>query len=46
MAAIRKYAGLDDIDLAPDIYETPELVDDTSTLQVHTSGVISFKLCH
>ncbi|KAL8671716.1 MAG: hypothetical protein Q9168_003787 [Polycauliona sp. 1 TL-2023] len=33
MAAGRKYAGLVDLDAAaPDIYETPELTDDTSTV--------------
>ncbi|MCJ1354694.1 MAG: hypothetical protein MMC33_004683 [Icmadophila ericetorum] len=31
MSDIRKYAGLPDIDAAPDIYETPELTDDNST---------------
>ncbi|KAA6416017.1 MAG: dynactin subunit [Lasallia pustulata] len=31
MSDHRKYAGLPDLDLAPDIYETPDLTDDTST---------------
>ncbi|KAL2270930.1 hypothetical protein VTJ83DRAFT_301 [Remersonia thermophila] len=30
--ASRKYAGLPDLDSAPDIYETPELTDDQSTV--------------
>jgi len=32
MARERKYAGLPDMDDAPDIYETPDLTDDTSTV--------------
>ncbi|GAB7341320.1 hypothetical protein MBLNU457_7589t1 [Dothideomycetes sp. NU457] len=36
MAAARKYAGLDDIDDAADIYETPELTDG-STVQTSTA---------
>ncbi|PNY26893.1 Dynactin subunit 2, partial [Tolypocladium capitatum] len=32
MAHNRKYAGLPDLDSAPDIYETPELTDDNSTV--------------
>ncbi|KAK4231775.1 Dynamitin-domain-containing protein [Podospora fimiseda] len=32
MAANRKYAALPDLDSAPDIYETPELTDDNSTI--------------
>ncbi|KUI61638.1 Dynactin subunit 2-A [Cytospora mali] len=32
MALNRKYAALPDLDSAPDIYETPELTDDTSTV--------------
>ncbi|KAI1248467.1 hypothetical protein MGN70_009665 [Eutypa lata] len=32
MALNRKYANLPDLDSAPDIYETPELTDDTSTV--------------
>ncbi|KAI1333460.1 Dynamitin-domain-containing protein [Xylariaceae sp. FL0016] len=32
MAVNRKYADLPDLDSAPDIYETPELTDDTSTV--------------
>ncbi|KAI2011515.1 hypothetical protein LOZ52_004779 [Ophidiomyces ophidiicola] len=35
MAFNKKYAGLPDLDLAPDIYETPELTDD-STLPTAT----------
>lgn len=31
MSTVRKYAGLPDLDPAPDIYETPELTEDTST---------------
>ncbi|KAF2436518.1 hypothetical protein EJ08DRAFT_644853 [Tothia fuscella] len=29
----RKYAGLPDLDLAPDVYQTPDLTDDVSTTQ-------------
>ncbi|KAF4121363.1 nuclear migration protein JNM1 [Geosmithia morbida] len=36
MARERKYAGLPDMDDAPDIYETPELTDDTSTVPTAT----------
>ncbi|KAH7634753.1 Dynamitin-domain-containing protein [Sordaria sp. MPI-SDFR-AT-0083] len=32
MASSRKYAALPDLDSAPDIYETPELTDDNSTV--------------
>jgi nuclear migration protein JNM1 len=32
MAMNRKYAALPDLDSAPDIYETPELTDDNSTV--------------
>ncbi|CEJ81703.1 Putative Dynamitin [[Torrubiella] hemipterigena] len=32
MALNRKYANLPDLDSAPDIYETPDLVDDNSTV--------------
>ncbi|CAN8099268.1 unnamed protein product [Discula destructiva] len=42
MALNRKYAALPDLDSAPDIYETPELTDDTSTvpttLQSHSDN--------
>ncbi|KAL6715774.1 hypothetical protein ACLMJK_006735 [Lecanora helva] len=31
MSTVRKYTALPDLDPAPDIYETPELTDDTST---------------
>ena len=34
MSSSRKYAGLPDLDIAPDIYETPELTDDASTRPV------------
>ncbi|KKY19367.1 hypothetical protein UCRPC4_g04527 [Phaeomoniella chlamydospora] len=34
MAVNKKYADLPDLDLAPDIYQTPELVDDASTAKV------------
>ncbi|MCJ1380347.1 hypothetical protein MMC17_003450 [Xylographa soralifera] len=37
MSSIRKYAGLPDLDIAPDIYETPELIDDTSTRPTSTA---------
>ena len=33
----RKYTNLPGIDTAPDIYETPDLVDDTSTIQASTA---------
>ncbi|KAJ3579293.1 hypothetical protein NPX13_g1276 [Xylaria arbuscula] len=36
MAVNRKYADLPDLDSAPDIYETPELTDDNSTIPVGT----------
>ncbi|KAJ8123359.1 hypothetical protein O1611_g9611 [Lasiodiplodia mahajangana] len=32
MAVNRKYADLPDLDSAPDIYETPDLTDDNSTI--------------
>ncbi|KAJ9624809.1 hypothetical protein H2203_004759 [Taxawa tesnikishii (nom. ined.)] len=38
MAQVRKYAQLPDLDNAPDIYETPDLVDDASTLQTSTGA--------
>ncbi|KAF2459983.1 Dynamitin-domain-containing protein [Lineolata rhizophorae] len=34
MTQSRKYANLPDLDSAPDIYETPELTDDASTLRL------------
>ncbi|KAK4116233.1 hypothetical protein N656DRAFT_794559 [Canariomyces notabilis] len=37
MAANRKYAALPDLDSAPDIYETPELTDDASTIPPTTA---------
>ena len=37
MAAKNKYAGLVDVDdVAPEVYETPDLTDDASTLQTNT----------
>ncbi|PWY95147.1 dynactin subunit [Aspergillus sclerotioniger CBS 115572] len=36
MSFNRKYAGLPDLDLAPDIYETPDLTDEASTLPTTT----------
>ncbi|KAF4947283.1 hypothetical protein FGADI_10592 [Fusarium gaditjirri] len=36
MALNRKYAALPDLDSAPDIYETPELTDDNSTVPTTT----------
>ncbi|KAL9130829.1 MAG: hypothetical protein Q9217_001081 [Psora testacea] len=37
MSGARKYAGLPDLDHAPDIYETPDLTDDTSTHPTSTA---------
>ncbi|KAI9660170.1 MAG: hypothetical protein M1829_006506 [Trizodia sp. TS-e1964] len=37
MAQSRKYAALPDLDLAPDVYQTPELTDDNSTLPNSTT---------
>ncbi|KAL2041346.1 hypothetical protein N7G274_005728 [Stereocaulon virgatum] len=37
MSTVRKYAGLPDLDPAPDIYETPELTDDNSTHPTSTT---------
>ncbi|KAF5659696.1 dynactin subunit 2 [Fusarium heterosporum] len=37
MALNRKYAALPDLDSAPDIYETPELTDDNSTVPTTTA---------
>ncbi|PFH59142.1 hypothetical protein XA68_12762 [Ophiocordyceps unilateralis] len=37
MALNRKYANLPDLDSAPDIYETPELTDDNSTVPTTTN---------
>ncbi|KAI9803618.1 MAG: hypothetical protein M1826_004949 [Phylliscum demangeonii] len=37
MASTRKYAALPDLDSAPDIYETPELTDDLSTIRTSTA---------
>ncbi|KAL4781448.1 Dynamitin-domain-containing protein [Aspergillus varians] len=36
MAFNKKYAGLPDLDLAPDIYETPDLTDEASTIPTAT----------
>ncbi|KAL4811284.1 Dynamitin-domain-containing protein [Aspergillus unguis] len=36
MAFNKKYAGLPDLDLAPDIYETPDLTDEASTVPTTT----------
>ncbi|CBF75825.1 dynactin subunit 2 [Aspergillus nidulans FGSC A4] len=36
MAFNKKYAGLPDLDLAPDIYETPDLTDEASTVPTAT----------
>ncbi|RAH75903.1 putative dynactin subunit [Aspergillus japonicus CBS 114.51] len=36
MSFNRKYAGLPDLDLAPDIYETPDLTDGASTIPTTT----------
>ncbi|KAJ9157393.1 Dynactin subunit 2-A [Pleurostoma richardsiae] len=41
MALNRKYAALPDLDSAPDIYETPELTDDNSTVPWQTTAGIS-----
>ncbi|EXJ88304.1 hypothetical protein A1O1_05234 [Capronia coronata CBS 617.96] len=41
MAASKKYAGLPDLDVAPEVYETPELVDDVSTAQTGTVRTLS-----
>ncbi|EAW10713.1 uncharacterized protein ACLA_051850 [Aspergillus clavatus NRRL 1] len=36
MSFNKKYAGLPDLDLAPDIYETPDLTDEASTVPTTT----------
>lgn len=36
MALAKKYAGLPDLDLSQEIYETPALTDDASTIQTDT----------
>ncbi|KAI9879941.1 MAG: hypothetical protein M1830_006249 [Pleopsidium flavum] len=36
MSLNRKYAALPDLDLAPDVYETPDLIDDASTFPAST----------
>ncbi|KIW92020.1 uncharacterized protein Z519_07002 [Cladophialophora bantiana CBS 173.52] len=41
MSVSKKYAGLPDLDAAPEVYETPELADDVSTLQTATVRTIS-----
>lgn len=40
MAFSKKYAGLPDLDLAPDVYETPDLTDEASTLPTTTARTI------
>lgn len=37
MSSAQKYANLPDLDPAPDVYETPDLIDDTSTQQTSTA---------
>ncbi|KIX01729.1 uncharacterized protein Z518_09455 [Rhinocladiella mackenziei CBS 650.93] len=41
MAVSKKYAGLPDLDAAPEVYETPDLADDVSTAQTGTVRTIS-----
>ncbi|KAF4334635.1 dynactin subunit 2 [Fusarium beomiforme] len=41
MALNRKYAALPDLDSAPDIYETPELTDDNSTVPTIAARTLS-----
>ncbi|KAL7942238.1 Dynamitin domain-containing protein [Trichoderma barbatum] len=41
MALNRKYAALPDLDSAPDIYETPELTDDNSTIPTTAARTLS-----
>ncbi|KAI1111356.1 Dynamitin-domain-containing protein [Nemania sp. NC0429] len=41
MAVNRKYADLPDLDSAPDIYETPELTDDNSTIPTSVERSLS-----
>ncbi|OAL37450.1 hypothetical protein AYO20_03299 [Fonsecaea nubica] len=41
MSVSKKYAGLPDLDAAPEVYETPELADDVSTLPTGTVRTIS-----
>ncbi|KEF60041.1 uncharacterized protein A1O9_04891 [Exophiala aquamarina CBS 119918] len=41
MAISKKYAGLPDLDIAPEVYETPDLADDVSTVQTGTVRTIS-----
>ncbi|KIX98748.1 uncharacterized protein Z520_05209 [Fonsecaea multimorphosa CBS 102226] len=41
MAVSKKYAGLPDLDAAPEVYETPELADDVSTVPTGTVRTIS-----
>ncbi|EXJ57105.1 hypothetical protein A1O7_07449 [Cladophialophora yegresii CBS 114405] len=36
MAVSKKYAGLPDLDAAPEVYETPDLADDVSTVPTGT----------
>ncbi|OAP63541.1 hypothetical protein AYL99_02768 [Fonsecaea erecta] len=41
MSVSKKYAGLPDLDAAPEVYETPELADDVSTLPTGTVRTVS-----
>ncbi|KIV90454.1 hypothetical protein PV10_07761 [Exophiala mesophila] len=41
MALGKKYAGLPDLDAAPEVYETPDLADDVSTAQTTTLRTLS-----
>ncbi|KAJ9615707.1 hypothetical protein H2200_001784 [Cladophialophora chaetospira] len=41
MALSKKYAGLPDLDAAPEVYETPDLADDVSTVPTGTVRTIS-----
>ncbi|KAI0136733.1 Dynamitin-domain-containing protein [Xylariales sp. AK1849] len=41
MALNRKYSALPDLDTAPDIYETPDLTDDNSTIPTTTGRSLS-----
>ncbi|KAK5055945.1 hypothetical protein LTR84_012495 [Exophiala bonariae] len=40
MAISKKYAGLPDLDPAPEVYETPDLADDVSTVQQQQTGTV------
>ncbi|KAL2432172.1 hypothetical protein ABEF95_002020 [Exophiala dermatitidis] len=41
MSVSKKYAGLPDLDAAPEVYETPDLADDVSTAQTGTLRTLS-----